>query len=173
MVRVLGEIKDTPVMVDAEYPLTKNPSLIFVQPANFFRNRALIRRFVSGHGNVYVAEYYPTGRFKEAVMSFLGLHFDLNKFNSRVIKMVYHSMHRFDRGFITQKLKEGKQEFGSRFIVGYGTIAKGINGDEPLLSEKQLREDLSVAKAVGIGEVIIFRLGGMNKGYANVIKKFS
>ncbi len=172
LLRVLGEIKDTPVMIDAELPTTKNPWLFITQKANFFRNRKLIRKFVSGSPEVYVAEYYPTGKFKEAIMSFLGLHFDLNKFNSKVIKMVYHSMHNFNRDFITQKIKDGKAEFGKRFIVGYGIIAHGIDGDEQMLSLEQLEEDLKIAKVAGISEVIIFRLGGLNKGYVSVIKEF-
>lgn len=171
LLRVLGEV-DVPVMIDAELPTTRNPVLYFTQLFNFLSNRKLIRKFVSSHHDVYIAEYYPTGKFKESVMSFLGLHFDLNRFNSKVIKMVYHSMHSFDREFIVQKLKEGRSEFGSRFIVGYGVIAQGV-ADESMLSVEQLEEDLRIAKAAGLKEVILFRLGGLNKKYCSVLEKFS
>ncbi|MFH0752465.1 MAG: hypothetical protein V1914_02600 [archaeon] len=171
LLRVFNEAKGVPVMVDAEVPFRKHPSLLFSQLFNFFKNRNLIMDFVSNN-KVYVAEYYPTGKIKEKVMSFLGLHFYSKRFNNKVIKMVYHSMHGFDKDFITSKLETGKKEFGGNFLVAYGTIAKGILGTEPLLSKEQLKEDLKIAKKVGIKEVVIFRLGGLNKSYAKVIKGF-
>lgn len=172
LLRVLGEVKNTSVMIDAELPTTKNPWLYITQKANFFRNRKLIRKFVRSYPNVYVVEYYPTGKFKESIMSFLGLHFDLNKFNSKVIKMVYHSMHHFDRRFITDKLKAGREEFGKNFLVAYGAIARGARGNEHILSCEQLREDLEIARSAKLDEVIIFRLGGLNKSYSDLMKKF-
>ena len=169
--RVLSEIGDVPVMIDAELPFRRHPLLLFSQFFSFFSNRKMIRDFIRNHDNVYVSEYYPTGKFKEGIMSFLGLHFNLRRHKCNVIKMVYHSMHHFDKQFITEKLKAGKKEFGGRFMVAYGTIAKGVAGNEPLLSLNQLREDLEIAKEVGIKEVIIFRLGGLNKDYCSVIKE--
>ena len=170
LLRVLGEVKDTPVMIDAELP--RNPWLYITQKANFFRNRKLIREFVRSHPDVYVAEYYPTGKVKGKIMSFLGLHFNPRRHKCKVIKMVYHSMHSFDREFIIGKLREGRKQFRNNFLVAYGVIAKGIGGNEPMLSEEQLAEDLKIAKAVGVKEVVIFRLGGLNSSYAKSLASF-
>lgn len=174
LVRTLDELKgkNVPVMVDAELPTETNVHLYLAQSFNFFRNRKLISDFVKKHKDIYVSEYYPDGDLNEKILSLFGLHFDSGKFDSKIIKMVYHSMHRFDEQFITSEIRRGKKQFGKNFIVAYGTIAKGMDGNEPLLSPSQLSKDLSIAKKSGVNEVIIYRLGGLNNDYVSVIKKF-
>lgn len=174
LVRTLNELKgkNVPVMIDAELPTETSVHLYLAQSFNFFRNRKLISNFVKKHSNVYVSEYYPDGRLNEKILSLFGLHFDSGRFDSKVIKLVYHSMHSFDERFITSEINRGKKQFGKNFIVAYGTIAKGIDGTEPLLSPSQLSKDLSIAKKAGVKEVIVYRLGGLNKDYLSVIKSF-
>jgi hypothetical protein len=156
------------VMLDLELPTTKNPWLYVTQMLNFFSNKKMIKRFISSHkGKVYLAEYYPTGKLKEKFMGFIGIHFNDSKVF--VIKMIYHSLHDFNKKFITNKLQSGVEEFGDKYLVALGTIAKGINGDEPLLSLKQLKQDLRIAKENGVSEVVIFRLGGLNEKYVGVL----
>ena len=58
------------------------------------------------------------------------------------------------------------------YSISLGTIAHGINGDEPILSSGNLEEDLEFVKTSGFKKVIIFRLGGLNKEYINVLEKF-
>lgn len=170
--KIFNELKDDKisVMLDLELPTTKNPKLYFTQFFNFFRNKSLIKNFIKNHsGNVYLAEYYPNGKRKEKFLQFLGLHYEDNK--TRIIKMVYHSMHPFDKEFITNELKSGRKEFGNNYLVAYGTIAVGIGGGELTLSLSQLEEDLKIANDVGIQEVIIYRLGGLNNKYLKVLNK--
>ena len=57
-------------------------------------------------------------------------------------------------------------------MVALGTIAVGITGNEPILNPEELARDLKIAKNNGINEVVIFRLGGLNKEYVDVIKKY-
>ncbi len=87
--------------------------------------------------------------------------------------MVYHSMHNFEKDFITNELELGKEEFGGNFLVAYGLIARGIQKNESLVYPSQLRKDLEIAKQVGIGEIILYRAGGFNKKYAALLKKCS
>ncbi|MEK6905405.1 MAG: hypothetical protein AABX24_03300, partial [Nanoarchaeota archaeon] len=68
--------------------------------------------------------------------------------------------------------QRGLKEFGENYIVGYGTIALGVGGNEPILSPQQLEKDLQIALEVGVKEVVLFRLGGLNKKYAKVLEKF-
>ncbi len=169
--RIFDELKDTKtsVMLDLELPTTKNPFLYFTQLPNFLRNKSLIKKFIENHpGKVYLAEYYPEGKRKEKILQFLGLHYKNKK--AKIIKMLYHSMHPFNQAFILKELKRGQKEFGDNFLIAYGTIAPGISGREPLLSAQQLKKDLALAKKTKIKEVIIFRLGGLNKTYLNLFK---
>ena len=100
-------------------------------------------------------------------MSALGIHYP----KAKVIKMLYHSLLPFPQALFNHHVRQGVNSFGERYLVGMGTIAKGIYGVEPLLSENQLDKDLEVAKAAGVKEVVIFRLGGLNKKYLQVIKR--
>ncbi len=162
-----------PIMIDSELPTTKNPLLYATQLFNFFSNKKMISTLIKRHGKVYVAEYYPDGKINEKILEILGLHFGPKKLGNKIIKMIYHSMHRPDEEFITSELRRCKKEFGGNLVLAYGTIAKGINGNEKILSCEQLRKDLSLAEKIGVKEVIIYRLGGLNKKYCKVIKEFS
>ncbi len=173
--RISEEIRKSriPVMIDSELPTTKNPILYATQLFNFFRNKKLITDLIKKHDKVYVAEYYPDGKINDKILGTLGLHFDSRKFGNKIIKMLYHSMHKPDEEFITNELRRCKKEFGDNLVLAYGTIAKGINGNEKILGCEQLRKDLSLAEKIGVKEVIIYRLGGLNKEYCKVIKEFS
>ena len=174
LVRVFDEVegRDVPVMVDAELPTTQNLLLYLTQFLNFFRNKRLIEDFVKKRKRVYVAEYYPEGKRKEAFLSAWGLSFNPEMFGNKVIKMVYHSMHDFDEEFIRDELKRGLKEHGKDFLVAYGAIAQGVHQNESILSCEQLKKDLEIAQDVGVKEVVIFRLGGLDGVYAEVVRKF-
>ena len=78
-------------------------------------------------------------------------------------------MHQFSDDFLRKELQRGKLEYGSCFIPSFGVIAPGIMGNEPVLSPEQLEQDLQIAKKARIKEVILFRLGGLNKEYEKVL----
>jgi len=169
--RIFEEIKNnnTPVMLDLEWPLTKNPLLLFTQLPNFFRNKKLIKELINSyHGKVYLCEYYPEGKKKDWFLEKMGLHYNTQK--AKIIKMFYHSLHPlFNENFFRKELRRGKELHGDNFIVSFGTIAIGINGNEPILSKEQLNDDLSLAKEENVPEVIIFRLGGLDKEYLKIL----
>lgn len=166
LLRIFSELKNQkiPVMLDLELPTRWKPSLYLTQLLNFSRNKKLIQDFISNYsGEVYLAEYYPEGKWKEKIMQMLGIHYTNHK--AKVIKMLYHSMHHFNETFLRKELLRGKAEFGSNYLIGLGTIAKGIDGNEPILSPELLKRDLKLAQECGIGEVVVFRLGGLDKKY--------
>lgn len=161
--------KKTSVMLDYEYPFTKNPLLYLTQSINFFKNKKLIRNVVNTHpGNVYSTEYRLLGKRNEKVMEWLGLHFP-NKKQYRTIKLLYHSHMLISDSFFAKEILKIKE---MKYLVGLGTIAEGIGGFEHILSPKKLNSDLKAAKKAKVKEVVIFRLGGMNKKYADIVKKY-
>ena len=160
------------VMLDLELPTTTNPLLYLTQFLNFFRNKKLTSDFITNYsGKIYLAEYYPEGKRQEKIMQAFGLHYPHQK--AKIIKMVYHSMHNFNQDFIKNELARGVEGYADNYLVTFGTIAPGINGNEPLLEAKQLEKDLKIAHKAGVKEVVIFRLGGLNEKYVNVFKKIS
>ena len=162
--------KNIPVMLDLELPTRHNPLLYLTQFFNFSRNKMMIRDFIEEYkGDVYLAEYYPEGKFQEKILKALGLHYS----KAKVIKMVYHSLHHFNQQFITEELRQGERELGRNFLAAFGVIYPGIAGREPLLDVQQLGKDLQIAKQAGIREVVIYRLSGLNKEYAKILKKYA
>jgi hypothetical protein len=169
--RVMKELKDpnVPVMWDAELPVHKNKSLFFTELPLFFSNRKLIRDFMDSRKEAYGAEYFSVGKSR-LFLYFLGITF--NSKNYHPIKMVYSSMHDIGETLIRAEIKSLKKEFGNRLCIGLGVTAIGILGNEPIISLKLLERDLKICKDLGVEEVIIFRLGGINKSYAKLLKKY-
>lgn len=172
--RIFQELNNSkiPVMIDAELPTRKNPFLYITQFSNFFRNRKLIRKCIKEYKDIYVAEYYPQGKLMTSVLKFFGLHFDPKEYSCKSIKMVYHSMHKFKKDFITQELEEGVQKFGKEYLVAYGVMYHGKSW-ESKITLSQLKTDLEIAKKAKMNEIVIFRLAGLNKKFASLLKKYS
>ncbi len=174
--RIFQELagKNAPVMLDLELPTTRNPWLYLTQAPNFIINKNLIKNFLHQYrGDLYLAEYYPEGKRKERVLQWLGLHYSHPKAKIKIIKMLYHSMHSFKEEFVEQELSRGKKEYGKNFLVAYGTIGTGIQQTEPNILVEQLELDLKLAQQAGIREVVLYRLGGLNQGYAKVLRKYA
>lgn len=169
LIKIFNENINSNVLIDCEFP--KNKLLYIYQLFNFFGNKKLIKEFIIKN-KVYTAEYYPEGTLKDSLLNFLGLNFDPNKYNNRIIKMLYHSMHNFNENFIKKEIRYGVNKYKNKYLVAFGTIARGINRNEPLLTLEQFKKDLKIAKECGVKEVIIYRLGGLNKNYLKVIKKY-
>lgn len=170
--RVINEIENNNscVLWDAEYP-SINKKLLLTEMHNFFGNKSLIEGFMRRHGkNVYAVEYAFPNRIAKKLLGFAALDFDPKIYGNTIIKMVYSSIHHFSEEFKKDTIQDGISEWGDRFAVGLGVIAKGIHGNEHLLKPEDLEKDLRLCKKVN--EVIIFRLGGLNKDYIKVIKKF-
>ncbi len=161
------EHKKIPVMLDLELPTTQNPWLYLTELFNFKKDKKMIHSFVCNHpGETYLCEYSAPGKSLQR----LGLHYSNQK--SKVMKMLYHSVHYYSDEKLRLEMQQGLDEFGDRYIVGYGTIALGVAGNEPILSAEQLEKDLRLAQEVGVKEVVLFRLGGLNKKYVKVMEKF-
>ena len=156
-----------PVMLDLELPTTRNPWLYLTEMLHFQRDKKMIRSFIHQYqGDTYLCEYAAP----EKGLQRLGLHYPDSK--SKVMKMLYNSTQRFDEASLLDHLQKDMQKFSKRYIVGYGTIAIGVGGDEPLLSPRQLEKDLEIAQKAGVQEVVIFRLGGLNSKYLKVMGRF-
>ncbi|GAI15541.1 unnamed protein product [marine sediment metagenome] len=68
---------------------------------------------------------------------------------------------------------EGLCEQNNKVAIGLGCIAVGISGRTPLFQNPgELDRDLSILKGNKVKEAVIFRLGGLNKRYLRIIKKY-
>ena len=171
--RTINEIENTktPIMWDAELPTHPNPLLYITQLPFFFSNKKLINNFIKNHNKVYVAEYFFVNKFLEKFYKFLNLSFKDRK-NTYPMIMAYSSMHDFGKYIMNRELTKCKQEYGNKFIIAYGVLAPGAQGTEKSISLKLLKRDLDLAKKHRLKEVVIFRLGGLNKKYINLLENY-
>ncbi|MFH1637104.1 MAG: hypothetical protein ABIB71_01635 [Candidatus Woesearchaeota archaeon] len=171
LLRIMEESKGISIMWDAERP--RQWKLILTQLPNFLKNKKIIRQYISSHIKpVYTAEYFPEKGLAARLLKFLGLEFDPNKYNNKVIKMVYTSMHNYSLRFLRKEFSKGVSLYKDKFLVALGTIATGVESNEPKLSPEQLERDLKLAKEAGVKEVVIYRLGGLDMKYTRAITKF-
>ncbi len=165
--------KKVPIMWDAEFP--KNRKLIFTEFFKHFKNKKIIKSFFRKYeGRIYTAEYFAENKLWKNFLERTCLSFDPKNYNNAVIKMVYSSMMPWvSENFIRNEIKDYIKNYGNKFIVGLGVIAVGINGNENLITAEDLERDLRICKESNVNEVVIYRLGGLNKKYLKIINKFT
>jgi hypothetical protein len=158
-----------PILWDAEYP--RKRSLFFTEFLNSFKNKEMIKRFFQNYkSKIYTAEYMADNFIME--MNFLN--FDPKIFNNIKIKMLYNSMHEWlTESRLRKMINNYKDKYGDKVIIGLGLLAPGVESNSKVLTKEQLERDLKICKEAGIKEVVLFRLGGLNKEYLNIIKKFT
>lgn len=177
--RVFGEVdgKKVTLMIDAEPFYRRNFFLQFVGVIKdlftfrdeFFKNRKLIRDFVR-RNKCYTAEFYPSGLFFNRILEFYGLSFNSKEYKNKIIKMRYGPSER-SISALRETCNYWINRDKKRFLVGLGVIAKG-EGIEERLTPEQLDYQLNLANLWGVNEVVIYRLGGLNNAYIDVIKKY-
>jgi len=173
ILRIIKEInsKDFSILWDAELPIDKK---IFTLPLTprFYQNRKIIRNFIKKLKNrIFTAEYKSSNKFLDYWLRFSGISFSA-KYNHHIIKMVYSSLYgTIDKKYLYKVVNHNKKIYKDKFILSLGIIAGGL-GDEGLISPKELRKCLDIAKISDLKEVVLFRLGGLNRRYLDIIYDF-
>lgn len=161
----LENIKN-PLLIDIEVPLPKKR--IIENLFSFSKNKKIIKNFLNKNKKrVTVPMQTSIGSFK--FMELLGFNYNINyeknpMFYTSMLKKVIINQTKKD----LCKLKNKKQ-----YTIGLGTIAIGIQGNEPILSPENLKRDLEFIQDIGFKKAIIFRLGGLNKKYVEVTNQFA
>jgi len=173
LLRSLHELMNskTKILWDAEFP--KNKKLFFTQIFKKRKNKKLIKGFFNKEGNrIYTAEYFTKNKLLNRVLRKNHLFFNSNIYNNKIIKMMYSSIHSYKKETKEDLLKKEIKKHGNRLLVGLGVTAKGMTKREKLITPQALEEDLELCKKLNIKEIVIYRLGGLNKDYIKVINKF-
>ena len=159
-------------MWDAELPF-RHPWL-FLRVDNFLANKPRIKKFFKQNGkNIYTSEYPVKNKFFEFLLTRLGVSFSPKRYKNKKIIMYYTSMHKLVSKLFLRNIGRLHMKYKNGLHVGLGTIAVGIHGNEPILPPKQLERDLNDMERIGVKEVVIFRLGGLDKEYVKVLQKFT
>ncbi len=154
-----------PLLIDLELPLNKR--FILKNLPYFFKNRKTIKEFLKNNKKRTTTAEFPSSIFSY-LMRLLGLDYSIKTEKSLMFytSMLPKPVIKNIKKHLTE-LKKKKQH-----SISLGVIAKGILGNEKILKPEQLEKDLKFAKKAGFEKIIIFRLGGLNKKYLKVIKKF-
>lgn len=171
------ESVDWPISVlwDSELPHLRK-RLFLTELSKFFANRKIIQDFVLNppeNITLYIAENRAKGRFHRLLLRILGVTFD-PRLNYRRVEMLYGQL---KPGALERFLAKAEKEY-KNYYPAFGITAGGISesvtdGSWMKITPQQLDEQLSIAKKMGIKKVFIYRLGGMNQDYLDVIKKYA
>jgi len=152
-------------LIDLELP--KNRRLILKNLPYFFKNRKIIKEFLEKNKQKITTAQFPSSLISFS-MKILGLDYNINLEKSL---MWYSSM---TPSLMNKNIKKNLYKLKNKgnYSISLGTIATGILGNETILSPNKLEKDLEFVEKAGFNKVIIFRLGGLNKDYMEIINKF-
>lgn len=155
------------VLIDLEPPVL-NPLLFFTNLLSFDKNKRLINSILNDASKynlqISTAEIPAIGPITKPLLQKFGLHYSEESTTHEVIDMYYTSI--IGSNWL-KKLKSQKFKF-----LALGTIATGPYKFEPILSAKNLEKNLNTLKNIGVKKVVIYRLGGLNKDYLDIIQRF-
>lgn len=179
--RIINELRNSngPISVlwDAELPLLRK-RLFLTEFPRFFGNRKIIQNFVANPPEqvmLYVAENWIKGLLYRLVLKIFAATFE-PRLGYRRMEMLYGQLnHELLRRLL--KLKAGAEASRNYYPI-FGATAKGIGdsgseGSWMRISPQKLDEQLNIAQELGIKEVVIYRLGGLDKGFLRVIQKYA
>ncbi|MDB4984013.1 MAG: hypothetical protein JWM20_192 [Patescibacteria group bacterium] len=173
---VLSAGEPLTVLVDLELPiLAGRRHLFFKNLFSFSNNKKMIRNFLrkaSRHGITPVTAQYPAPfGLAESVYRFLGNSYD-PVLGHRSSPMYYSSMIAdFLKPMMHKHLTKQRSQ-NRNLELSLGVIATGVFGNEQILTPQMLSQDLQYATNAGFKTVTLFRLGGLNSEYVEVIKSF-
>lgn len=163
---------EDPVCLDLELPLLE-PSLFFQNISRVRTNKTLISNFIQETETEIVTAEYPPAPILSSLYGALGISYESEQFGHTRCLMYYTSMvpDAVDRRLATYVERTARTD--ADVAVGLGTIASGVLGDESILTPEGLEQDLQRMVDADIEAVSIFRLGGLDEEYVDVLGQFA
>lgn len=168
---------------DAEPPRSKPPFIPIWSPKPFYfwYNVEKIQKFIKEAPKKYNIKI-ATGElpstlplWSEKKLEECGLAFNYGQIKG---KMLYTSFGLIPPGkwilrqFLRKEIRKFK-DYQGEFAIGTGCTAKGAWGKEPIMSLNDLKKDLDIFKEEKVKTAFIYRLGGLNEDYINLIRQYS
>ena len=158
--------KKIPLFLDLELPLLTLGRFFFL-PSLPKTKRLLSEFILSYEGEVITGEipFLPL-----VVREKLGLHFPPTLYKNKILEMLYSSILPF--WMIKQLAYRHFSLWKENLKIGLGCISRGITGMERVISPAELERDLKLCRKIGVREVFIYRLEGLEGEYIKILKKF-
>lgn len=175
--RILCELALTkepfPVLWDAELP-TLHKKLFFTELHNILNNRRLIVKALMNQRSNHplIIAQFPKSGIHELTARIGASAFPFTNYHR--LDMLYSSLLTIPNkhDYIRRVISEHKKTY-TQYSVGMGLLVNGENEAVPPITTDALRKDLSVAKDERVQEVVIYRLGGLDKNYLSVLQEFT
>ena len=133
----------------------------------------MIRNFIKDSETEIVTGEYPPAPVLRRLFGALGVSYKSEELGHTRYLMYYTSMLPSLVNRLLANSVEKTAENDEKVAVGLGTIERGVLKIEPILSPENLEKDLKRMEEVDIEEVAIFRLGGLDKDYIEVLNRFA
>lgn len=168
----LNSVKENfPVLWDAELPLF-HKQLFLTELPHLRKNSFLIHSALLHQNPKHplIVAQFPRSNLKELFARICATAFSFTHYHR--LDMLYTSMmKRVDKErYIRQIMRLNKDRY-QKYSVGLGLIDKGEGDPTPLFTLAELERDLRIASQEKIAEVVIYRLGGVNKEYLQILKR--
>ncbi len=180
--RILTEIEECDenlkIKIDAEIPIYDLKQII-TGFKGFKRKKELLKKFIKESGEngntIITAEIPPINKYSNKIIEKLGISYDSKKYGNKQTFMCYSSIGKYLNGkgekILSKKLEDFWQDLPDGAIIGLGCMGSGQLKNEPQISYRRLEEELNILKKYDVSEVILYRLGGLNNNYLNIITK--
>ncbi|MAG52562.1 MAG: hypothetical protein CMH62_01215 [Nanoarchaeota archaeon] len=188
LIRILNEIKENVdkgeklfLKWDAEAPWFMKKSLYITEFFKFFGNVRMIKKFFRDYkSKIRIITAEKPNILPEWFNDLFGMGFHPEKYGNEKVKMMYTSLGKYAgsigawifKKWYRRVVKKWGKRHSDKFVIGIGCTAIGILGDEPLITKEEFERDLKFAKENGMKKVAIFRLGGLDKEFVDILKNY-
>ncbi len=165
------------VLIDLESPSRefyfrnfKNISLI--QGKNLIKK--IFEKAEEFNIKIYAHEGAYANIIEQMIRQIKGLSYPLRKYSHTKIFGYFSELYKpyYRREPTIRYMERQHNKYGEIIQAALGLIAVGQAGNELLVSPEELDVDLCTMYEIGLRNVTIFRLGGLNEDYLNVINKY-
>ena len=154
LLNAIEHYKPNEVMLDLEVPLK-------IEIKGTHEKKKILEKILEEADKVTTVEYPYLSNITESMKKKIGLTLESDEkiyichtsYSPRILSKIFEKAYKRDAK------------------IGVGTIAKGKFGFERIMKPKELKNTLRKLEEYG-RDVVIYRLGGLNKEYIEIIKEF-
>jgi hypothetical protein len=162
------------IRLDLEFPRSRliNISRNFIHS---FKNKRIITEFVvnakKNNIGIITAEYAYA---PESLLEILGLAYNTKTYGNHKLKMMFKKPigKRFFLKLLKRKIRRYIQKYRDNLIIETGLTARGVSPFEWIATPEEIKSYIEIAREEGVKQVLIFRLGGLNKDYLDALEGF-
>ncbi len=164
------------VLLDLELPFLR-PQYFIVGLFYFTKSKKLIFELIKRADNINVEifsfEYYPHAFIFPKLLEILGLTFlKLDCDYQRIVSAYTSFLPPGFRQLMKKSVLYAWRKRKRRMFMAVGVFAPGRTGIERKISVKGIEKDIEYFLKRGIDKFAFFRLGGLNRDYLEIIKKY-